>query len=50
MSADSRFDHCLHRYDFHPIGTIIGPYCIWVLVHDDTVKLFERAENVEQRA
>lgn len=24
-----------------PIGTIIGAYCIWVLVHDDTVKLFQ---------
>jgi hypothetical protein len=24
-----------------PIGTIIGAYCIWVLVHDGTVKLFE---------
>ncbi|HEX9973663.1 MAG TPA: hypothetical protein VGD14_16440 [bacterium] len=28
---------------FIPIGTIIGAYCIWVLVHDDTVKLFEKA-------
>jgi len=28
---------------FIPIGTIIGIYCIWVLVHDDTVKLFEKA-------
>ena len=33
-----------------PIGTIIGAYCIWVLVHDDTVKLFESAESVEQKA
>jgi hypothetical protein len=33
-----------------PIGTIIGAYCIWVLVHDDTVKLFEAAESVEQKA
>lgn len=24
-----------------PIGTIVGAYCIWVLVHDETVKLFE---------
>lgn len=29
-----------------PIGTLIGAYCIWVLVHDDTVKLFESAEGV----
>ena len=33
-----------------PIGTIIGAYCIWVLVHDDTVKLFEAAESVKQKA
>ena len=33
-----------------PIGTIIGAYCIWVLVHDDTVKLFESADSVEQKA
>jgi hypothetical protein len=26
-----------------PIGTIIGAYCIWVLVHDGTMKLFEGA-------
>ena len=28
-----------------PIGTIIGAYCIWVLVHDDTVKLFQGEEK-----
>jgi hypothetical protein len=28
---------------FIPIGTIIGAYCIWVLVHDGTVRLFESA-------
>lgn len=28
---------------FIPIGTLIGAYGIWVLVHDDTVKLFEGA-------
>jgi hypothetical protein len=33
-----------------PIGTIIGAYCIWVLVHDDTVKLFEKAESMAQSA
>ncbi len=33
-----------------PIGTIIGAYCIWVLVHDDTVKLFEKAEGMAQSA
>jgi len=31
---------------FIPIGTIIGAYGIWVLVHDDTVKLFEGAKGV----
>jgi hypothetical protein len=33
-----------------PIGTIIGAYCIWVLVHDDTVKLFDKAESMAQSA
>lgn len=33
-----------------PIGTSVGIYSIWVLVHDDTVKLFESAESVEQKA
>lgn len=28
-----------------PIGTIIGAYCIWVLVQDDTVKLFQSEEK-----
>jgi hypothetical protein len=32
------------------IGTIIGAYCIWVLVHDDTVKLFDKAESMAQSA
>ncbi len=31
---------------FIPIGTIIGIYCIWVLVHDETVKLFEGATSM----
>jgi len=31
-----------------PIGTIIGAYCIWVLVHDETVKLFEKAQGMAQ--
>lgn len=35
---------------FIPIGTIIGAYCIWVLVHDGTVKLFEGAQRMEQSA
>lgn len=35
---------------FIPIGTIIGIYCIWVLVHDDTVKLFENAQGMPQSA
>lgn len=30
-----------------PIGTIIGAYCIWVLVHDETVKLFEGAQDMK---
>ncbi len=30
---------------FIPIGTIIGIYCVWVLVHDETVKLFEGATS-----
>lgn len=30
---------------FIPIGTIIGAYSIWVLVHDGTVKLFEGSEG-----
>jgi hypothetical protein len=35
---------------FIPIGTIIGAYCIWVLVHDETVKLFEGAKGIEPGA
>ena len=31
-----------------PIGTAVGIYSIWVLVHDDTVKLFEGGETVKQ--
>jgi len=35
---------------FIPIGTLIGAYGIWVLVHDDTVKLFESAKGIEPGA
>ena len=33
-----------------PFGTIIGAYCIWVLVQDETVKLFESGEPAEPGA
>ena len=35
---------------FIPTGTIIGAYSIWVLVQDDTVKLFESEKILEQGA
>jgi len=28
-----------------PIGTAVGIYSIWVLVHDDTVKMFNKPEE-----
>ena len=33
-----------------PFGTAVGIYSIWVLVHDDTAKLFENPQDIEQKA
>jgi hypothetical protein len=31
-----------------PIGTLKGVYSLWVLLQDDTVKLFERKQEITQ--